>query len=146
MAQPVWQDQGFDQFRDVARRLASVIQCSDDRKTALSQFTDGTRSGEAFTELLIEWSSRWFNESGGQQILVGPELFWLLSEPEPRKGIRSQIPGGDVREIEPTPGQRGRKLLLVCVLETLAQTQWQQPETLEEKIPVLNGVGLNGLG
>ncbi|MEU8894959.1 hypothetical protein [Nocardia sp. NPDC048505] len=148
MAHTVWQDQGFDQFRDVARRLASVIQCSDDRAAALNQFTEGTRSGQSFTELLIEWSGRWFSESGGQQILVGPELFWLLSEPDPRKGIRSQLPGGDGHgEAEPTPGQRGRKLLLVCVLETLSQTQWQQPDqATEEKMPVLNGIGLNGLG
>lgn len=66
--------------------MAAVILSTVDRSTALNQLTEAADSAEAFTDLLIEYSSRWFHESGGQSILIGPELFWMLSEPTARQG------------------------------------------------------------
>lgn len=140
MSLNVWQDLGVEHFREVALRLASVIQSSVDKAAALNQLTAAADSGEAFTDLLIEYSGRWFNETGGQSILIGPELFWLLSEPSARKviggGSRGQEP---MVEQEHTVSHRSRKLLLVCVLETLAQNQWV-PGALGESYAV-NGIG-----
>ncbi|MFI9505707.1 hypothetical protein [Nocardia sp. NPDC052566] len=136
----VWQDLGVDQFREVALRLASVIQSSPDKAAALNQLTEAADSGESFTDLLIEYSGRWFNETGGQSILIGPELFWLLSEPTPRKIINGGARGQEIMtEQEHTVSHRGRKLLLVCVLETLAQNQWVS-NGLSEPYAV-NGIG-----
>ncbi|MFE7802937.1 hypothetical protein [Nocardia sp. NPDC057440] len=121
----VWQDQGIDQFREVGGRLAAVILSTVDRSTALNQLTEAADSAEAFTDLLIEYSSRWFHESGGQSILIGPELFWLLSEPNPRQANNTMIRSHESHPtLEYTVSQRGRKLLVTCVLEALAQSQW----------------------
>ncbi|MEU0503889.1 hypothetical protein ACWEO2_11325 [Nocardia sp. NPDC004278] len=141
MAFHVWQDQGIDQFREIAGRLASVIQSGIDRSGALNQFAESVNNGEAFTELMIEYSSRWFTETGGRSILIGPELFWLLSEPSPRRasgtGLRAQE---SYLDTELTAGQRARILLLVCVYEALAQNQWA-PEGIAEHMIATNGVG-----
>ncbi|WP_433197743.1 hypothetical protein ACQP1G_01885 [Nocardia sp. CA-107356] len=141
MAFTVWQDQGIEQFRDVAGRLASVIQSGLDRSGALNQFAESVSSGEAFTELMIEYSSRWFTETSGRSTLIGPELFWLLSEPSPRR-----VTGASLRaqesylDTELTAGQRARILLLICVYEALAQNQWA-PEGITEHMIATNGVG-----
>ncbi|WP_330251123.1 hypothetical protein OG874_33835 [Nocardia sp. NBC_00565] len=141
MALTVWQDQGIDQFREIAGRLASVIQSGIDRSGALNQFAESISSGEAFTDLMIEYSSRWFTETGGRSILIGPELFWLMSEPSPRRvsgtGMRVQE---SYLDTELTAGQRARILLLICVYEALAQNQWA-PEGIAEHMIVTNGVG-----
>ncbi|WP_225731899.1 MULTISPECIES: hypothetical protein [unclassified Nocardia] len=131
MGLTVWQDLGVEQFREVALRLASVIQSSVDKPAALNKLIDAADSGETFTDLLIEHSARWFHETGGQSILVGPELFWLLSEPTPKKVLNGGARGQEIiAEQEHTVSHRSRKLLVVCVLETLAQNQW-----------VTNGIG-----
>ncbi|MFD0365171.1 hypothetical protein ACFQZZ_27380 [Nocardia sp. GCM10030253] len=121
----VWQDQGIDQFREIGGRLAAVILSTVDRSTALNQLTEAADSAEAFTDLLIEYSGRWFHESGGQSILIGPELFWMLSEPTPRQGGNGMIRSHESHpSLEYTVSRRGRKLLVTCVLEALAQSQW----------------------
>lgn len=141
MAITVWQDQGIDQFREVAGRLASVIQSGIDRSGALNQFAESVGNGETFIELMIEYSSRWFTETGGRSTLIGPELFWLLSEPSPRRvsgtGLRAQE---SYLDTELTAGQRARILLLICVYEALAQNQWG-PEGIAEHMIATNGVG-----
>lgn len=122
----VWQNQNVDQFREIAGRLASVIETSLDRTGAMAQFTESLASAETFTELMIEYSGRWFTETGGRSLLIGPELFWLLSEPGPRRnsGMRGQESPAD---FEQSAGTRARKLLLICVFEALTQgtqNQW----------------------
>ncbi|MFX0580211.1 hypothetical protein [Nocardia nepalensis] len=141
MAFSVWQDQGVDQFREIAGRLASVIQSGIDRSGALNQFAESISSGETFTELMIEYSSRWFTETGGRSILIGPELFWLLSEPSPRRvsGTSLRAAQDSYMDTELTAGQRARILLLICVYEALAQNQWA-PEGITEHM-ITNGVG-----
>ncbi|MFB8276659.1 hypothetical protein ACFYO1_43575 [Nocardia sp. NPDC006044] len=144
MSLTVWQDQDVDQFREVASRLASVIQSSVDRSGALSQLTESVESGDAFTDLLIEFAGRWFHETGGQSVLIGPELFWLLSEPNLRKGISSALRGPETApDLEYSVSRRSRKLLLICVFETLAQNQWLAGNIGEHV--GMNGVnGMNG--
>ncbi|MFE9325922.1 hypothetical protein ACQPXH_02320 [Nocardia sp. CA-135953] len=141
MAFTVWQDQGVEQFREVAGRLASVIQSGIDRSGALNQFAESISSGETFTDLMIEYASRWFTETGGRSTLIGPELFWLLSEPNPRRvsgaGLRVQ---DSYLDTELTAGQRARILLLICVYEALAQNQWG-PEGMADHVIATNGVG-----
>ncbi|MFQ6398338.1 hypothetical protein ACLMAJ_33475 [Nocardia sp. KC 131] len=140
MAMSVWQDQGVDQFRDIAGRLASIIQSSLDRSGAMTQFTDALGSAEAFTDLMIEYSGRWFAETGGRSTLMGPELFWMLSEPSPRRGTQSGLRGQEsLADSETSAGHRGRKLLLICVFEALAQSQWL-PEGVAEH-SMTNGIG-----
>ena len=140
MAPTVWQDQTVDQFREIGSRLASVMQNSIDRAGTMNQFAEAINNADAFTDLLIEYSSRWFSETGGRSTLIGPELFWLLSEPGPRRGAGSRM-----QESHPDPelttGQRSRKLLLLCVYEAMTQTQWV-PETVgDHHIVSVNGVG-----
>ncbi|MFQ6326468.1 hypothetical protein ACLMAL_10060 [Nocardia sp. CWNU-33] len=127
----IWQDQGIDQFREIGGRLAAVILSTVDRSTALNQLTEAADSAEAFTDLLIEYSSRWFHESGGQSILIGPELFWMLSEPTARQGGNAIRSHESHPVLEYTVSQRGRKLLVTCVFEALAQSQWM-PANMSE--------------
>ncbi|MET8426476.1 hypothetical protein [Nocardia sp. NPDC004860] len=140
MAMTMWQDQGVDQFREIASRLASIIQNSLDRSGAMTQFTDAVGNVETFTDLMIEYSGRWFSETGGRSTLMGPELFWMLSEPGPRRGpvvgMRGQESGV---ESEVNSGHRARKLLLICVFEALAHSQWGVPEGVSEH-PLVNGM------
>ncbi|MEV0297267.1 hypothetical protein [Nocardia sp. NPDC050710] len=140
MATTVWQDQGVDQFREIAGRLASIIQSSLDRSGAMTQFTDAIGNADAFTDLMIEYSGRWFSETGGRSTLMGPELFWMLSEPGPRRAALSGMRGHEsTSESDISAGQRGRKLLLICVFEALAQSQWL-PEGIAEH-SLVNGIG-----
>lgn len=141
MAMTVWQDQGLEQFRELAIRLASIIQSSLDRSGSMTQLTEAIGNAEAFTDLMIEYSGRWFIETGGRSTLMGPELFWMLSEPGPRRGTAAGVRGQETSaEPELSGGQRGRKLLLICVFEALAHTQWL-PEGMAEH-PVTNGSGI----
>ncbi|MFE3320975.1 hypothetical protein [Nocardia sp. NPDC059195] len=141
MAMTVWQDQGVEQFRELALRLASIIQSNLDRSGSMTQFTEAVGNAEAFTDLMIEYSGRWFIETGGRSTLMGPELFWMLSEPGPRRSTVTGLRGQESPpESEISAGQRGRKLLLICVFEALAHTQWL-PEGMVEQ-PATNGSGI----
>ncbi|MGW4530162.1 hypothetical protein ACWEOI_04350 [Nocardia sp. NPDC004340] len=140
MAMNMWQDQGVDQFREIAIRLASIIQNSLDRSGAMTQFTDAFGNVESFTDLMIEYSGRWFTETGGRSTLMGPEMFWMLSEPAPRRSPAAGIRIHDVAgESDSTSGHRARKLLLICVFEALTHTQWGVPDSLSEH-PMVNGM------
>lgn len=139
MAMNNWQDQGVDQFREIAIRLASIIQNSLDRSGAMTQFTDAFSNVEAFTDLMIEYSGRWFSETGGRSTLMGPELFWMLSEPAPRRSPAAGMRIQELGESESNSGHRARKLLLICVFEALTHTQWGAPDSLSEH-PLVNGM------
>jgi hypothetical protein len=116
----VWQNQGIDQFREVATRLASLLQTGSDPAGAVGQFAAAT-TAEEFTNLLIAYSGRWFHETSGQTALIAPELFWLLSEPDvttTRAGLQ------DLGSGESSVGERSRKLLVICLYEVVAQGHW----------------------
>ncbi|MGF6881020.1 hypothetical protein ABIA39_000900 [Nocardia sp. GAS34] len=125
------------QFREIADRVVSLIQASSDRPGTLNQFIEAMSSAEMFTDLLIAYANRWFVETGGQSILLGPEMFWLLSSPDARGGtvIADAIPEADTAR---GSGERSRKMLLICLFESLAHQSWPSIG-IEPRIPV-NGV------
>ncbi|ATL71249.1 hypothetical protein [Nocardia terpenica] len=138
MSPIVAQHHDVKQFRELAGRLASLMQ-SPDRAGSLNQFVEAVASPDMFTDMLIAYAGRWFNETGGQSVLVDPELFWSLSAPEVR------ATGGPIAELAAcaesscVAGERCRKMLLVCLLETFAQNQWPLGVTGEQRMTI-NGI------
>lgn len=124
MALPQSPDKDIEQLRSVAGRIATLIQNGDNKGAALSRFTEAlTRDGQ-LADLLIEYSSRWFQDTNGKSILVGPELFWLLTAAESR-GATDQSAPKPAEEY--TEIRRSRHILLLCVMENLAGAE-SRPE------------------
>lgn len=121
MSSTVHNTQDVSQFREVAGRLASIIQSSPDRINVLNKLVEAVSDPETFTDLILRYAGRWLTETGGQSVLIGPEMFWRLSSPDGRTGalIAESSPS-----VDNGGGERTRKMLLVCVLESLAQSQW----------------------
>jgi hypothetical protein len=134
MSSSVCNTQDVSQFREVAGRLASIIQSSPDRISALNKLVEAVSDPETFTDLILRYAGRWLTETGGQSVLIGPEMFWHLSAPDGRNGalITDNSSGVD------GCGERTRKMLLVCVLESLAQTQWHSAGTAEQRTAANN--------
>jgi hypothetical protein len=123
-------NQDVNQFREVAKRLASVLQSSPDRITALNTFVEAVSDPEVFTDIIVGYAGRWLSETGGQTVLVGPEMFWQLSAP----GGRGQASISESSaSVETGCGERARKMLLVCVLESLAHNQQHSAGAAEHR-------------
>lgn len=114
MTLPHWRDPDLEQLREVASRIVVLAKADTDQRTTLTRFTEATEHRDALVELLIDYSSRWFSQHKGQSVLVGPELYWLLTEPD-----------GD--EARTTAGRgaakRARGMLLMCLLENISRQE-----------------------
>ncbi|MCX4090842.1 hypothetical protein [Nocardia sp. alder85J] len=125
------QNLDVNQFREVAGRLASIIQNSPDRTAALNRFVEAVSDADVFTDMVISYAGRWLAETSGQSVLIGPEMFWQLSSPDTRAtGLV-----GDGGCADNGCGERSRKMLLVCVLEGLAQNHWHPSGVSEHRAP-----------
>ncbi|UGT61088.1 hypothetical protein [Nocardia asteroides] len=120
MTLSTWPDQDLPLLREVAGRIAVVIQGSTDSRQALADFTEALPHAGQLARVLIEYSSRWFDRSSGDSTMMGPELFWTLTEFVPPALPQNREQGGtEYHHVE-----RTRHLLLICVLEQLAVTQF----------------------
>lgn len=131
MTLPQWPDQDITQLREVADRIATLIQRNIDGSGGLPRFVDALRQSGPIAELLIEYSVRWFNDSNGESVLLGPELYWLLTETVP---VEDRAPAGEgfgQNGMNCHPVTRTRQMLLICVLEKLSTRPWR-PETPEQ--------------
>ncbi|WP_254205844.1 hypothetical protein [Nocardia alni] len=135
MSPTVCTTQDISQFREVASRLASVIQSSPDRINSLNKFVEAVSDPDTFTDMILRYAGRWLTETSGQSVLIGPEMFWQLSSPERRSGslIADSSPC-----VDNGCGERTRKMLLVCVLESLAQSQWHSVAATEHRAAANN--------
>lgn len=115
MTLSTWPDQDLPQLREVAGRIAAVVQHSADSRQALADFTEALPHSGQLARVLIDYSSRWFEQCSGESTLCGPELFWTLTEFVPPAPIGQQQIGTEYHHVE-----RTRHLLLICVLEKLA--------------------------
>ncbi|WP_196814472.1 hypothetical protein [Nocardia sp. BMG111209] len=132
MPSAMCQNLDVNQFREVAGRLATIIQNSQDRTTALNRFVEAVSDADVFTDMVINYAGRWLAETSGQSVLIGPEMFWQLSAPDIRAG---GLVGDGNGCGENGCGERSRKMLLVCVLESLAQTHWHPNNVAEHRAP-----------
>ncbi|MCM6777530.1 hypothetical protein NDR87_28715 [Nocardia sp. CDC159] len=139
MSSSVGQYQDMGQYRELAGRLASLMQAGPERAAALNQFIEAVANPQLFTDMLIAYAGRWFNETGGASVLLGPEMFWALSAPDAPTG--NSIAAEMAAYAEISGGERNRKMLLICLLEHLAQNQWQTATAgLSEPRIVANGL------
>ncbi|MFI5778287.1 hypothetical protein [Nocardia sp. NPDC051570] len=139
MSSSVGQYQDMGQYRELAGRLASLMQAGPERAGALNQFIEAVANPQMFTDMLIAYAGRWFNETGGASVLLGPEMFWALSAPDAPSG--NSIAAEMAAYAEISGGERNRKMLLICLLEHLAQNQWQAATAgLSEPRIVTNGL------
>ncbi|WP_405164243.1 hypothetical protein OG203_03750 [Nocardia sp. NBC_01499] len=131
MTLPQWPDHDITQLREVADRIATLIQRNVESTGGLPRFVDALRQSGPIAELLIEYSVRWFNDNNGESVLLGPELYWLLTETVPieDRGVAGE--GFGQAGMNCHPVTRTRQMLLVCVLEKLSTRPWR-PETPEE--------------
>ncbi|MBF6328912.1 hypothetical protein [Nocardia transvalensis] len=125
MSSNVGQYQDMGQYRELAGRLASIMQSGPERAGALNQFIEAVSNPQMFTDMLIAYAGRWFNETGGASVLLGPEMFWALSAPDAPVGNSLAAEMATYAEGSISGGERNRKMLLICLLEHLAQNQWQ---------------------
>jgi len=125
MALSQWRDQELIQLREVAGRIATVVHAGPDRRSALARLTAASENRDELANLLIEYSGQWFNECNGQSILVDPELYWLLTEPDLSSGTVQ------TETLEQGIAKRARGMLLIFILENLARGQ-RTPETPTE--------------
>ncbi|PXX71208.1 hypothetical protein DFR70_101630 [Nocardia tenerifensis] len=131
MTLPQLPDPDITQLREVADRIATLIQRNTDGSGGLPRFVDALRQSGPIAELLIEYSVRWFNDSNGESVLLGPELYWLLTETVPVEDRGTAGEGLGPAGLNCHPVTRMRQLLLICVLEKLSTRPWR-PETPEQ--------------
>jgi hypothetical protein len=114
-----WRAPDTDQIGEVADRIAEIVQSLPDRRTALAQLIDALADRRLLADVLTDYCARWFVADDGQSILVGPELYWLLtaSDSDDGRPFLSTLPEGY------GPPSRLRGMLLVCVLQSLAAAQ-----------------------
>ncbi|WP_069162656.1 hypothetical protein [Nocardia altamirensis] len=125
MTLPKRPDHDITQLREVADRIATLIQRNVEGTGGLPRLVDALKQSGQIADLLIEYSVRWFNDNHGESILLGPELYWLLTETVPHE----EDGGGS--EVDCHPVTRTRQMLLICVLEKLSTRPWR-PETAED--------------
>jgi hypothetical protein len=111
-----WRAPDTDQIGEVADRIAEVLQTLPDRRAALAHLIDASADRRQLADLLTDYCARWFVADDGQSILVGPELYWLLtaSDNDDGRPFITSLPEGY------GPPSRLRGMLLVCVLQSLA--------------------------
>ncbi|CAM4526166.1 hypothetical protein NONI108955_43505 [Nocardia ninae] len=129
MTLPQWPDHDITQLREVADKIATLIQRNAEGSGGLPRFVDALQQSGPIADLLIEYSVRWFNDSRGESVLLGPELYWVLTEtvsPEDRGGEGYGQPATNCH-----PVTRTRQMLLICVLEKLSARPWH-PEPGED--------------
>jgi hypothetical protein len=118
-------------FRDLAIRLASVMP-GPDRSGALNHFIDAASDPDKFIEALIAYAGRWFNETGGQSVLLDPEMFWALTASDSSLGeMLAEL--GSKSDTGYSSGGRCRSMLVVCLFETFTQNQWPVSSTGEQR-------------
>ncbi|AFU02256.1 hypothetical protein O3I_021485 [Nocardia brasiliensis ATCC 700358] len=131
MTLPKLADHDITQLREVADRIATLIQRNSDGSGGLPRFVEALRQSGPIAELLIEYSVRWFNDSNGESVLLSPELYWVLTETVPPEERGTAGEGLGQAGMNCHPVTRTRQMLLICVLEKLSTRPWR-PETPEE--------------
>lgn len=118
-----WRAPDTEQLGEVADRIAEILQTLPDRRVALAHVVDALADRRMLAELLTDFSARWFIADDGQSILVGPELYWLLTAADDDHGrpFVSDLAEGY------GPPSRLRGMLLTCVLQSLAAAQAAVP-------------------
>jgi hypothetical protein len=119
MALP-WREQDVEHLREVASRIAAMIAADTDRRTALGRVVRAVEQRGAMSDLLIDYAGRWFKESNGQSLLIGPELYWLLTESD-------EDPHADRGA-----AKRARGMLLLCVFDGLSRHRPPEPALAAE--------------
>lgn len=136
-----WRAPDTDQLGEVADRIAEIIQSLPDRRSALAQLIDALADRRLLADVLTDYCARWFVADDGQSILVGPELYWLLtaSDSDDGRPFLSNLPEGY------GPPSRLRGMLLVCVLQSLAAAQAPHSGSIPmaQRIPVGGVATLN---
>jgi hypothetical protein len=138
MALP-WREHDLEHLREVADRISAMIAADTDRRTALGRVARAVEQRGAMADLLIDYAGRWFKESNGQSLLIGPELYWLLTESD------------DEPQADRGAAKRARGMLLLCVFDGLSRQRPQDSalggnrEIVTEFTPLPTNGAANGV-